>query len=186
MLHKNKSLTSLSISVGHLLTSDLLNALAKGLAQNTSLSKLCVRSRYTHAPFNFERLLFDTLCQNLFLKTLVLNLRFKCVLGKETFASFLDMLRVNKSLTSITFNCWFTDDQLKAIARSLVMNGHRAMIELDFIDRQFDSLPPFNQSVMVQTHYQSFIQKEVDKYKRELFDMMYFVYHVHEIYHRPL
>ena len=78
----------------------------------------------------------------------MLDLQFKCVLGKESFDSFSNMLQVNKSLTSITFNCRFTDDQLKAIARSLVMNGHRAKIELDFnfIDWQFDLLPPFNQS----------------------------------------
>ena len=188
MLHKNKSLTSLSISVGQLLTSDLVNTLAKGLAQNPSLTKLCVRSRYTHAPFDFEPLLFDALCQNLSLKTLVLDLSFKCVLRKESFDSFLNMLRVNKSLTSITFNSHFTDDQLKVIARSLVLNSHRAEIELDFNfrDQIFDRFPDMVPSVMVQRHNERVIQGEVNKYKRELFDMIYFVYHVYEIYHRPL
>ena len=183
MLHDNKSLTSLSISVEDL-PSNLLNALAVGLVQNTSLKRLCVKSwSITLEPS--IRLFANALCQNSTLKTLVLDIKFAVegtldfVLGAENFASLLGVLLRNKSLTSITFIYpRFTDDELKAIARCLVRNGHIHDIELVFESPAC--------SYFSQCHCQSVIQEEVDKYKRELFDMMYFVYHVYEIYHRPL
>ena len=188
MLCNNNSLTSLSITVRYL-PSNLLNVLAFGLAQNTSLTRLCVRSRLTTLEPSLVLLASVLGSQNSTLKTLVLDLQFAVagtfdrVMGTENFASFLDMLLLNKSLTSITFMYHFTDDQLKAIAHCLVLKGCLSEIELEFEDPYGRSHP---YSYSLQSHYEAVIQEEVDKYKRELFDMMYFVYHVHEIYHRPL
>ena len=171
MLHNNKSLTSLSISVGHL-PSDLLNALAVGLARNTFLTRLCVRSRYTTLEPSLV-LFGGALCLNSTLKTLVLDIQFAGytagkfdggrVWGAENFTSFLGMLRLNKSLTSITFLYPLTDDQLKAIAQHLVLNGHIREIELVFDHPCWQSRPHPHS---FQSHCESVIQEEVDKYKR--------------------
>ena len=184
MLHNNKSLTSLSIIVKYL-PSNLLDALAVGLIQNSSLTRLCIKSRYTTLEPSLV-LLACVLCQNSSLKTLVLNLQFAVagtfdrVLGVENLLFLLGMLVANKSLTSITFMYHFTDDQLKAIARCLVLNGHRHEIELGF---EYPSQSP--RSSLCQ-HYESVIQEEVNTFRRYLFNLLHFVYHVYEIYHRPL
>ena len=222
MLRNNKSLTSLSIIVGKL-PWNLLDVLAVGLVQNSSLTRLCIISKdgkCDHEPSLVQ--LACTLCQNSSLKTLVLNLRFfeaneiiyrVGILGLQNFVSFLRMLVVNKTLTSITFMHHFTDDQLKAIAKRLVSSGHRTEIELEF---------EYTYSIF-QRHYETVLQKEVDtfrryflnlpnhhnfmlqyykgeqflamvcfvyhvyqQHKRELVTMVRFVYHVYELYHRPL
>ena len=188
MLYTNNSLASLSITVRYL-PSNLLDVLAVGLAQNTSLTRLCVRSRLTTLEPSLVLLASVLGSWNSTLKTLVLNLQFAVagtfdrVMGTENFASFLDILLLNKSLTSITFMYHFTDDQLKVIAHCLVLNGYLCEIELEFEDPYRQSHP---YSYSLQSHYEAVIREEIDKYKRELFDMMYFVYHVYEIYHRPL
>ena len=171
MLHKNKSLTSLSLSVGQL-HSDLLNMLAVGLVQNTVLTRLCVRSRYTTLEPSLV-LFGGALCLNSSLKTLVLDVQFAeytagnfghdRVWGEENFASFLGMLRLNKSLTSISFIYPFTDDQLKAIAQHLVLNGHMRDIELIF-EYPYQQSRPHPHSF--QSYCESIIQEEVNKYKR--------------------
>ena len=171
MLHKNKSLTSLSLSVGQL-HSDLLNMLAVGLVQNTVLTRLCVRSRYTTLEPSLA-LFGGALCLNSSLKTLVLDVQFAeytagnfghvRVWGEENFASFLGMLRLNKSLTSISFIYPFTDDQLKAIAQHLVLNGHMRDIELIF-EYPYQQSRPHPHSF--QSYCESIIQEEVNKYKR--------------------
>jgi len=184
MLHNNNSLTSLSITVGHL-PSNLLHVLAVGLLQNSSLTRLCVKSRYTTLEPSLQLLAY-ALAWNSSLKTLVLNLQFAVagtfdrVLGAENFLFLLEMLVLNKSLTSVSFMYHFTDEQLRAIARALVLNGHRCEVELEFED-------PFEQShYSMQEHYESVIQEEVDMFRRYLFNLLYFVYHVYEIYHSPL
>lgn len=188
MLCDNNSLTSLSITVKYL-PSNLLNVLAVGLAQNTSLTRLCVKSRLTTLEPSLALLACVLCSQNSTLKTLVLDLQFAVagtfdrVMGTENLVYFFGMLLLNKSLTSITFMYHFTDDQLKAIAHCLVLNGCLREIELEFEDPYRQSHP---YSHSLQSHYETVIQEEVNKYKRELFDMMYFVYHVYEIYHRPL
>ena len=174
MLHKNKSLTSLSLSVGQL-HSDFLNMLAVGLVQNTVLTRLCVRSRY--ATLEPSLVLFSgALCLNSTLKTLVLDVQFAeyiagkfdhdraRVWGEENFASFLGMLRLNKSLTSISFIYPLTDDQLKAIAQHLVLNGHMRDIELIF-ENPYQQSRPHPHSF--QSHCETVIQEEVNKYKRD-------------------
>lgn len=187
MLHNNNSLTSLSITVGHL-PSNLLHVLAVGLVQNSSLTRLCVKSRYTTVEPSLA-LLACALALNSSLKTLVLNLQFAVagtfdrVLGAENFLFLLGMLVLNKSLTSVSFMYHFTDEQLRAIARALVLNGHRCEVELEFED-PFGQSHPYSYSM--QEHYESVIQEEVDMFRRYLFNLLCFVYHVYEIYHSPL
>lgn len=102
MLHNNKSLTSLNLTAKFL----SLNALACGLAHNTSLTKLCVSSSIP------ELSLLDlarALCQNLSLKALVLDL-WPHRLGILNFMYFLNILKLNRSLTSISVFCDITED----------------------------------------------------------------------------
>ena len=119
MLRNNNLLTSLSIIVGRL-PSNLLDVLASGLVQNSSLTRLCVKSRYTTLEPSLA-LLACALALNSSLKTLVLNLQFAVagtfdrVLGAENFFFLLGMLVLNKSLTSVSFMYHFTDDQLREI-----------------------------------------------------------------------
>ena len=202
MLRNNKSLTSLSIIVGKL-PWNLLDVLAVGLVQNSSLTRLCINSKdgkSDHEPSLSQ--LACALCQNSSLKTLVLNLRFfeanemfymVGILGLQNFVSFLRMLVVNKTLTSVTFMHHFTDHQLEVIARYLVLSGHRTEIELEF---------EYSYSLF-QRRYEKVIQEEVDTfrryflnlpnhreivlqyYKRERFlAMVCFVYHVYQQHKR--
>ena len=175
MLCNNQSLTSLSITVGYL-PPNLLDALTIGLVLNESLTRLCIKSRYTTLEPSLV-LLARALCQNSSLKTLVFNLQSAGTFDRvENFDSYLRMLVLNKSLTSITFVYHFTDDQLKAIARKLVLNGHRHEIELGF---EYPSQSPRSSQCH---HYESVIQEEVNRFR----SLLHFVYHVYEIYHRPL
>jgi len=198
MLHNNKSLTSLNLTAKFL----SLNALARGLAHNTSLTRLCMNSNEA------ELSLLDlahAVCQNLSLKALVLDV-WPRRLGILNFMYFLNILKLNRSLTSISVFCDITEDQLKVIARSLVLNGHRAEIELEFGQSRFyDSEYDLESYRNFRSRYESIIQEEVNKYKTELLTtmcsvyhvyqhykreqfvaMVHFVHHVHEIYHRPL
>ena len=175
MLHNNKSLTSLSIRVDYL-PSNLLDVLAVGLEQNSSLTRLCVESKTASSGTSSKQLTI-ALCQNSSLKTLVLDLhglcksaladlsldnpmlatkvRFDNALGVQSFASLLHMLMVNKSLTSLTLVYHFPEDQLKEIARRLVLNGNQCKMVLGTIRS-------------LQEHYESIIQEEVEKFRREM------------------
>ena len=193
MLHNNKSLTSLSI-IGKVLPSIFFDALADGLAQNSSLTRLCVKSRHTTREPSLEQLA-SALSQNSSLKTLVFNLRFAvtgeyvaetlleqftvCSVRPETFIFLLRILSVNTSLTSITFMYPFTDAQLKIIARCLVLNGHRCEIDLK-LDNEFMQ----SSGKSMQECYESFVQKEVDEFKSELVTMLHSVYHAYQKYKR--
>ena len=189
MLHNNKSLTSLSITVNHL-PSNLLDVLAVGLEQNSSLTRLCVKSETTTSETSSNRLTL-ALCWNSSLKTLVLDLhrgllssahanflfdgafhcttvRFDDALGVQSFTSLLVMLYVNKSLTSLTLSYHFTEDQLKDIARHLVVNGNRCKMVLGI------------GSLKESGYYESIIQEEVDNFKREMPATLRSVFHLDE------
>ena len=95
------------------------------------------------------------------------------------FNCILAILELNKSLTSISFFCDFTEGQLMETARSLVLNGYRSEIELEFgQSRSHDSKSDSK------TRYESIVQGEVDKFKSELVTMIRSVYHVYQQYKR--
>ena len=209
MLHSNKSLTSLNLTGAF----RSLTALACGLAQNTSLTKLCVS-----CPFSEHSLieLASALCQNASLKVLVLSLHLYpgfCAFRTSDFFCLLSILKLNRSLSSIYFlhtrhtGGVISEVQLKEIARTLVVNSHRAEIELEFGQsflygsQEYDS--GFKRNI--RSRYESVIQEAVDNFKSELVTMICsvyhvyrqykreqfvamvcFVYHVYEIYHKPL
>ena len=186
MLHNNNSLTLLSITVNHL-PSSLLDVLAVGLERNSSLTRLCVESETTTSETSSDRLTL-ALCQNSSLKTLVLDLhrssahayllfdnavhrtavRFDDALGAQSFTSLLLMLMMNKSLTSLTLSYHFTEDQLKEIARRLVANGNRCKMVLGI------------GSLKESGYYESIIQEEVEKFKREMPAMLRSFFHLDE------
>ena len=191
MLHNNKSLTTFSLNVGHL-HQEYLDVLAAGLAQNTSLTELWVRStQETREPS--LAVFFDAVSHNSSLKALQLDLKFTTItdnsdpfshyefespdtsdrrVGTNNLNDFVHMLMANKSLESMTFICNFSHDQLKAIAESLVLSGRQTKVE-------------FRRSSESKSHYGSVIQEEVDKYKEEFLDMLCSVLRVYDVY-RPL
>ena len=198
MLRNNKSLMSFCLTVGHLYQ-ECLDTLAAGLAQNTSLTRLCVKSTQETREPSFAKL-FNAIRQNSSLKALYLDVKFSTIndesdpfshfredytdslgtsdrrVGANNLNDFIRMLMVNKSLALITFVCNFTQEQLKAIAEGLVLSGRQTVIKLEF-------RPSLNSS---NSCYGSVIQDQVDKYKKEFFDMLCFVLHVYVLYNRPL
>ena len=198
MLRNNKSLMSFSLTVGHLYQG-CLDTLAAGLAQNTSLTRLCVKSTQETREPSFAKL-FNAIRQNSSLKALYLDVKFSTIndesdpfsnfredytdspdtsdrrVGANNLNDFICMLMVNRSLALITFVCNFTQEQLKAIAEGLVLSGRQTVIKVEF-------RPSLNSS---NSCYGSVIQDQVDKYKKEFFDMLCFVLHVYVLYNRLL
>lgn len=205
MLCLNTSLTTLNMKSSYI-APPVLQAVAEALPQNTSLAKFCICGL---PVWDFEdtfttslAALFQALCTNSSLKTLVISTQPRVDLSSSYFdyevqnkasAQLAKMLMCNKTVTSVTITGIFTEEQLKQVAQGLVLNGYRTEIDLRlgegvvleigggilFEDGTYRHAARSEHNLI---KYCETVQREVNQFKEELIHMLHAVYHAYITY----